>query len=316
MSNNTNIATNKLAAKAPKPKHRKIKLGRDDVIYYSIIHLLLILLLIVILYPLIYIVSSSFSSATAVSTGQVILLPVDFSLEGYKAVFSNDDVVRGCANTILYTVVGTFINIAMTMMAAFPLASVKLPGRNIVLSLFTFTLVFSGGMIPTYMLISNLGMINKIWAMVLPGAIMTYNLMIARSFIQSSIPAEMREAADIDGCSDFRYFFSMVLPLSKAVIAVLVLFYAIGHWNAYFNAFLYLNDRDKYPLQLILREILIANSIDSSQIMDPEVAAAKQGMAELLKYALIIVSTVPVMCLYPLVQKYFIKGVMIGSVKG
>ncbi len=294
----------------------KRRMSKDDRIYYTVIHIILGILLLTIIYPLIYIVSSSFSSPTAVSAGRVILWPVDLSLEGYTAVFQNKDVLSGYGNTILYTVLGTLINVCFTMIAAYPLASKKLPGKKFFMFLFTFTMIFNGGMIPTYILIRDLHMIDTIWALVIPGAISVYNLMIARTFVQSSIPQELYEAAELDGCSDTRYFFSMVLPLSKAIIAVLVLFYAIGHWNAYFNAFLYLNDRSKFPLQLILREILIANSINNSQIVDPEIAAAKQGMAELLKYSLILVSTVPVMCLYPFVQKYFVKGVMIGSVKG
>lgn len=294
----------------------KRRMSKDDRIYYTVIHIILAILLISIIYPLIYIVSSSFSSPTAVSAGRVILWPVDLSLEGYQAVFENKDVLTGYGNTIIYTVLGTLINVCFTMIAAYPLSSKKLPGKNFFMFLFTFTMIFNGGMIPTYILIRDLHMLDTIWALVIPGAISVYNLMIARTFVQSSIPLELYEAAQLDGCSDTRYFFSMVLPLSKAIIAVLVLFYAIGHWNAYFNAFLYLNDRAKFPLQLILREILIANSINNSQIVDPEIAAAKQGMAELLKYSLILVSTVPVMCLYPFVQKYFVKGVMIGSVKG
>lgn len=294
----------------------KVRMGRDDKIYYAIVHILLILIIVIIGYPLIYIVSSSFSSPTAVSTGKVVLWPVDLSLEGYKAVFKNSDVLTGYLNTIIFTFFGTLINVIFTMFAAYPLASSKMPGRRIILFLFTFTMIFSGGMIPTYILIKNLHMLNSIWAMIIPGAVSVYNLMIARTFIQSSIPQELYEAAEIDGCSDVHYFAKIVLPLSKSIIAVLVLFYAIGHWNAYFNAFLYLDDRKLFPLQIVLREILIANSVNSNMVLDPEIAAAKQGMAELLKYSLILVSTVPVMCLYPFVQKYFVKGVMIGSVKG
>ena len=299
-----------------KRKRIKIRLSGGDRIYYTVIHVILIVLLIIVLYPLIFVVSSSFSSPDAVSAGRVFLWPVDPSLEGYRAVFENGDVVSGYGNTILYTVLGTLINVAVTMVAAYPLSRKDLPGKSFFLFLFTFTMIFSGGMIPTYILIKDLHMINTLWAMVVPGALSVYNLMITRTYLQESIPGELLEAAQIDGCGDGRYFFSIVLPLSKAIIAVLVLFYAIGHWNAYFNAFLYLNDRKLFPLQLVLREILIANTIDTSTIVDPEVAAAKQGMADLLKYSLIIVSTVPVMCLYPFVQKYFVKGVMIGSIKG
>ncbi|MFV0400666.1 MAG: carbohydrate ABC transporter permease [Oscillospiraceae bacterium] len=299
-----------------KAKKQKIVLPIDDKIYYTIIHILMILLLAVVLYPLIYVVSASFSSAYAVSTGRVILWPVDISLEGYKAVFENRDIITGYRNTIIYTVSATVVNIVVTMCCAYPLSRKDLPGRNIFMLIFTFTMIFNGGLIPTYMLMRDLKLINTVWAMILPGAMSVYNMIIARTFIQNSIPGDLLEAAHIDGCSDARYFFSIVLPLSKAIIAVLVLFYAIGHWNAYFNAFLYLNDRKMFPLQIILREILLANQVDANLVMDPEVAAAKQGMAELLKYSLIMVSTVPVMCLYPFVQKYFVKGVMIGSIKG
>ena len=175
---------------------------------------------------------------------------------------------------------------------------------------------FSGGMIPTYLLISNLRMINTRWALLLPGAMSVYNMIIARTFIQNSIPGELLEAAQIDGCSDSLYFFKIVLPLSKAVMAVLTLYYAVGHWNAYFNAFIYLSNRSLYPLQIILREILIENSISAETLMDEQMAAQKAGLSDLLQYSLIVVSTAPILCIYPFVQKYFIKGVMIGSVKG
>jgi multiple sugar transport system permease protein/putative aldouronate transport system permease protein len=182
--------------------------------------------------------------------------------------------------------------------------------------LFTFTMLFSGGMIPDYILLRDLRMLNTRFAMLIPGAIAAYNMIITRTFISASIPGELREAADIDGCSDIQYFLAVVLPLSKAVIAVITLYYAVAHWNSYFNAFLYLTNKNLFPLQIVLRDILIANSIDPSAILDPEIAAAKQGMTDLLKFSLIIVSSLPVMLIYPFIQKYFIKGVMIGSIKG
>ncbi len=309
------MATNAIPSETAS-RHRKISAPQEDVTYYAIIHIILIVLLILVMYPLIYIVSASFSSPYAVSSGRVILWPVDLSLEGYRSVFKNSSVLTGYANTILYTTLGTAINIVVTMAAAYPLSRRDMPYRDFFMILFSFTMIFSGGMIPLYIQIKDLHMIDSLWAMVLPGAMSVYNMIIARTFLQSSIPGELLEAAQIDGCNDVRYFFSIVMPLSKALLAVLVLFYAIGHWNAYFNAFLYLNSQNKFPLQIVLRQILLANSIASNMIEDPEVAAAKQGMAELLKYSLIMVSTVPVMCLYPFVQKYFVKGVMIGSIKG
>ena len=301
-----------------KEQNIKSKIGRsrDDKIFDAVVMLVVTFIFIIMLYPLIYIVSASFSSARAVSTGRVFLWPVDPSLEGYRAVFENKDILSGYINTIFYTCFGTFINIAVTMMAAYPLARVDFKARGVLSFVFTFTMLFSGGMVPTYLVIKQLGMINTVWAMVLPGALSVYNMIVARSFIQSNIPHELLQAAQIDGCSDTKYFFAMVLPLSKTVIAVITLFYAVTHWNAFFNAFLYLNDRSKYPLQIILKEILVSSKIDANMVIDEELMAAKQGLAELLKFSLIIVATAPILCVYPFIQKYFVKGVMIGSVKG
>ena len=284
-------------------------------LFYSIVYTVLILLLIVVLYPLIYIVSASFSSPNAVSTGKVILFPVDFSLEGYKEVMKYSDVWIGYRNTILYTVAGTVLNVVLTMLTGFGLSRKGLPGRKFITFLFTFTMLFSGGLVPTYLVMNRLNLINTPFAMIFPGAINITNRIIARTFI-SSIPDDLEEAAMIDGCSHARYFFEMVVPLSKAIIAVLMLYYAVGHWNAYFNALIYLSNRALYPLQLFLREILVLNTAGADTIMDPELEEKMRGMAELLKYALIVVSTAPILCAYPFAQKYFTKGVMVGSLKG
>ena len=294
----------------------KISSSREDKIFNVIIHIIIATLLIIVAYPLIFVLSSSFSSKEAVTNGLVFLWPVDFSIEGYAAVFQKPDVLIGYRNTIIYTVVGTMLNLVLTMIAAYPLSRKDLPGGKFLTLIFTFTMIFNGGMIPTYMLVKGMGLMNSPVAMVILGGISAYNLIIARTFIQNSIPGELLEAARIDGCSDFRYFGQIILPLSKSVIAVLTLYYAITHWNAYFNAFLYLNNENYWPLQLFLREILLENQIDASQILDPELQEAKQGMANLLKYSLIVVSTIPVMILYPFIQKHFVSGVMIGSVKG
>lgn len=288
----------------------------EDRVFYCITGIVVTFILLVVLYPLIYIVSSSFSSPSAVSAGKVVLFPVDFSLEGYKAVFKNKDIVSGYLNTIYYALAGTFINVTLTMFAAYPLARTDLPGKNKIMFIFTFTMFFSGGMIPSYMLVKDLGLMDTRWAILLPGALSVYNMIITRTFIQSSIPKEMLEASQIDGCNDIQYFFKIVLPLSKPVLAVITLFYVVGHWNAYFNAFLYLTDRKLYPLQIILREILIVNSIDPSMVVDEALLTAKQGIADLLKYSLIVVSVVPMLIIYPFIQKHFAKGMMIGSVKG
>mgnify|MGYP002347281219 FL=1 len=276
----------------------------------------MLLIFLIVLYPLIYVLSSSFSAPLAVMTGKVFLWPVEFSLEGYDAVFKERNVFVGYYNSLRYMVIGTFVNVAATMIAAYPLSRKDMPFRGVCMFLFTFTMFFAGGLIPNYMLMQKLNLIDTTAVMILPGAISVYNMIIARTFIQNSIPSDLREAAFIDGCNDIRYFFSIVLPLSKAVIAVISLYYAVGHWNSYFNAFIYLNSRSRYPLQLFLREILVANTIDPSLTIDPYENEQIQGMADLLKYSLIIVATVPLLVIYPFVQKYFVKGVMIGSLKG
>lgn len=291
-------------------------LGSRDKIFYTIITIILTLFFIIVLYPCIYVISASFSSGDAVQAGKVVLWPVDVSIEGYKTVFNTKDVWIGFRNSLFYTVVGTSINIVMTVMAAYSLARPDVPGRNGIMLLFTFTMFFNGGMIPTYMVIRALGMLDTIWCLIIPGAVGAYNLIVARTFIQNSIPLELLEAAKIDGCSDVKYLLKVVIPLSKAVIAVLVLFYGVGHWNAYFNAMIYLHTKDLFPLTLFLRQILLMEQIDPSTITDPELQAQMAKAAGVIKYALIVVSMVPVMLIYPFIQKYFVKGVMIGSIKG
>lgn len=295
---------------------KRISTSKSDTVFYVISGIIMTILLIIALYPMIFVLSASFSSGDAVSSGKVILWPVEFNLEGYKTVFRNDDILRAYWNTLLYTVVGTLINVAMALITAYPLSRKDLKGRNFLMLIFTFTMFFSGGMIPAYININNLHLMNTFWVMVLPGALSVYNMIITRTFIQSSIPHEMLEAASIDGCNDTRYFFSFVLPLSKAIIAVNTLFSAVNHWNAYFNAMIYLNDREKLPLQNIMRELLVLNEMNLSDLMDPEQALLLLNSVAVLKYSLIVVATVPILCAYPFAQKYFVKGVMIGSIKG
>jgi multiple sugar transport system permease protein/putative aldouronate transport system permease protein len=239
-----------------------IKLSFNDRVFYFFNNMFLWIALLLTLYPIVYIVSASFSSANAVTTGKVVLWPVDFSLEGYIAVFKDKSIVTGYYNSILYTVVGTVINVTMTLLAAFPLSRREMVGCKPLNFIFAFTMWFSGGMIPTYLLIRDLGWINTRWALWIPGAVGVWNVIITRTYFQTSVPEELFESANIDGCGYFRYFTSIVLPLSGAITAVITLFYAVGHWNAYFNAFLYLNKKDLFPLQLVLRDILIQNSID------------------------------------------------------
>lgn len=293
----------------------KIKQSKGDRLFTIVNDLLLLVGFLIVLYPLIYILSSSFSAPKAVATGKVILWPVDISLRGFEAVFEHKAIVTGFLNTIFYTVVGTAVNIVMTIMAAYPLSRKTMVGRRPILFLFTFTMIFNGGLIPSYLLNSDLGLINTRAVMIIPLAISVYNVIICRTFFESTIPDELLEASQIDGCSHFRFLLQMVIPLSKSIIAVLVLYYALGHWNSYFQAFIYITDRSKFPLQIILRDILVLNSVNDI-IADPQLYAARQGMAELLKYSLIVVSSAPFMIAYPFVSKHFVKGVMIGSVKG
>ena len=294
----------------------RISASRDDLVYYIISGFIMSVLLVMALYPLVFVLSASFSSGDAVSSGKVILWPVELNLEGYKTVFRNNDILRAYWNTLLYTAAGTLINVSMALITAYPLSRRDLRGRGFLMLIFTFTMFFSGGMIPSYINISNLHLMNTFWVMVLPGALSVYNMIVTRTFIQTSIPYEMLEAASIDGCNDTKYFFSFVLPLSKAIIAVNTLFSAVNHWNAYFNAMIYLNDRDKLPLQNIMRELLVLNEMNLSDLVDPEQALLMLNSVAVLKYALIVVATVPILCAYPFAQKYFVKGVMIGSVKG
>lgn len=294
---------------------KKVKTSRNDKIYYGIIYAIVIILAIIVLYPMIYVVSASMSSANALMSGKVWLWPVDISFEGYKAVFRSSDVWLGYANTIFYTVVGTLINVSMTMICAYPLSRTTLFGRSFIMFMFSFTMLFGGGLIPNYLLIKNLGMLNTRWALLIPNAMSVYNMIVARTFIQTSIPGELLESAKIDGCNDILYFFKMVLPLSKSILAVLTLWYAVGHWNAYFNAFIYLTDKELFPLQIFLRDILISNQM-SADLNDPEIAQQMMTIQMTLKYALIVISTAPLYLFYPFAQKHFVKGVMVGSVKG
>lgn len=298
------------------PKTSRIHTTREDKRLYIFTNIIITLFFLVVLIPLVHVVAASFSSGDAILAGKVLLWPVEFSLEGFKTVFKYKEVFTSFRNSVVYSITGTFINVFLTMITAYALARRSLPFRGIIMFLFTFTMFFSGGMIPSYLQIKRLNIIDSMWALILPGAISAYNMIIARTFISTNIPDEMLEASQIDGCSDIRFFLTMVIPLSKAIVAVLCVYYLVGHWNSWYNAFLYIYDRDKYPLQLVLREILITNTFDSDRMMDPELLEKMQGLADVLKYVLIVISSLPMMMLYPFAQKFFIQGVMIGSVKG
>ncbi|WP_127580086.1 carbohydrate ABC transporter permease [Paenibacillus koleovorans] len=295
----------------------RIRDSAGDRTFNFLNYLFMTLFFLAVLYPILYVISSSFSSPSAVMAGRVKLWPVEPSLVGYKALFEYSPIWRGYANSILYTVTGTIVNVVLTILAAYPLSRKDCYGRNWIMLLITFTMLFSGGLIPTYLVIDALGMVNTIWAMIIPSAITVWNVILARTYFQSTISDELLEAAQIDGCNDFKFVGYVVLPLSKAIIAVISLFYAVSHWNAFFDALIYLRDRDKYPLQMFLRDILVLNAVDTSMIgVDSETAQAREGVREVLKYSIIIVASLPVMLMYPFVQKYFVKGVMIGSLKG
>jgi len=288
-----------------------------DISYVALTTAILIFAALAMLIPIVHIVASSFSSAEAVSLGKVAFWPVDATLDGYKEVFNTSSVVWSFRNSIVYTVVGTTINLIFTMLAAYPLSRRDLRCRNYIMFLFSFTMLFSGGMIPMYLQVSRLGLLDTIWAIVLPGAMSVYNVIVLRTYISSSIPYDLYESASLDGCSDFRYLIQIVVPLSRPILAVLVLWYAVGHWNSYFNAMIYLRTYTKNPLQIILRNLLILDEFSKGDFSSDVIALEKaKRMRDLYKYSLIIVSTVPVMLLYPLIQKHFVKGVMLGSIKG
>lgn len=288
-----------------------------DRAYLVITLAILTIMLVVVAFPLIYVVSSSFSSPEAVGNGRVVLLPVDPGIEGYRAVFTTPIIWRGYRNSIFYTFFGTLINLVMTMLAAYPLSRRDLKARTFVNIMFSFCMIFGAGMIPTYLLVRDLKLLNTVWAMLIPGAMSVYNVVIARTYIQSSVPHELYESASLDGCTDFRYLWQIVVPLSKPIIAVLTLWYAVGHWNSYFNAMIYLRDQTLAPLQIVLRNILIVEDMNSLEMMNNiNEFLDKQYMKNLYQYSLIIVASAPVMMLYPFIQKYFVKGIMLGSLKG
>ncbi len=299
-----------------------IKESPTDRIFLILNYVFLAIALICVLYPLLYIVSASISSPTYVNSGEMWLFPKGITFEGYQRVFENQSIWQGYGNTILYTVVGTLVNLLVTIPAAYALSRSDFVGRGFFMAMFLVTMFFSGGLIPTYLLVKNLGLVNTMWALILPGAASVWNIIVARTFFQSTIPKELQEAAHIDGCTNLRLFWKIVIPLSAPIIAVMALFYGVGHWNSYFNALVYLNDESKYPLQMVLRKILVLQEMTGSGIgaaTSGEAAMAMNKRAEsaaLLKYAVIIVSTLPIIAVYPFLQRYFVQGVMIGSVKG
>lgn len=294
-------------------RNTRIKESKIDRVFMGGIYVFLTLILLAVLYPLIYIVSASFSSPSAVTSGQVWLFPVEPTLLGYTSVFKNPEIIQGFSNSLFYTVAGTLISVSITIMLAYPLSRKSFYGRNVIMVILVFTMIFDGGLIPLYLVVKDLHLIDTIWALLLPSALAVFQVIIARAFFQSTIPEELVEASEMDGCSDIGFIFKVVLPLAKPIIAVLVLMYAVMKWNMYFDAMIYLKSEELFPLQLILRSILILNVDPTANV---EEMLKMQGLKELLKYSLIVVSSLPVLLIYPFVQKHFVKGMLIGSVKG
>ena len=295
----------------------KIKRAKGDLVFDTINTLLLVLVMLVVLYPLYFIVIASFSDPLEVLSGHVVFFPKKVSLEAYKMVFRDAQILTGYRNTIFYTLLGTAVNIVLTVLAAYPLSRRDLAGGKFFTVMLAVTMFFSGGLIPTYLMVSNtLHLLDTIWAMILPGAISVWNVIIVRTYFQTSIPPELSEAAMVDGCSDFMLLAKVILPLSMPVLAVMVLFYGVAHWNSFFNALIYLNDKALYPLQLILRSILVQNTMSEDMLAEVDSLANRQVMAETIKYALIVVASAPIIAVYPFLQKYFVKGIMVGAIKG
>lgn len=275
--------------------------------------------IIMISYPLIYILSASISDPSFVNSGKMWLFPKDISFEGFKRVFESKEIWVGYRNTIFYTFLGTFINLAVTLPCAYALSRHDLVGKGVIMGLLIFTMFFDGGLIPTYLLVRDLNMLNTIWAMVIPNAASVWNIIVTMTFFRVTIPRGLEEAAEVDGASVFRIFFQIVLPLSAPIIAVMALFYGVGHWNSYFNALIYLSERDLFPLQLFLRDILIQQEITAELMIqggNPEAIGEQARIASIIKYAVMIISAAPLLIIYPFLQRFFLKGVMIGSVKG
>jgi len=288
----------------------------EDIIFDIVNTVLLSITLLVVAYPLYFSLIASFSDPQAVYQGKVVFFPSDITIEGYKKIFSNVSIWTGYLNSIYYTTVGTILNLTFTLPLAFALSRKELPLGGTYMKIFAFTMYFYGGIIPLYFIVKNFDMIDKIWALVIPTLIATYNMIIARSFFMGSIPEELKESAFLDGCGYIRFFFSIVLPLSKALIAVMALFYAARHWNGYFEALVYMQQESKFPLQLVLRTILIESQSAMQDTSDITALADKMKLVDLVKYGCVIVASVPMLIFYPFVQKHFVKGVMIGAVKG
>ena len=294
---------------------RAIKYVNSDTIFLGFIYIIMFLICIIMLYPLILTVSNSVSDPQSIVRGEVKLLPVGFSFESYEKVFENEDIIRGFINSVIYTVVGTIVNLIMTILAAYPLSRKDLVGKNVIMLFITFTMFFSGGMIPTFLVVRNLHLMNTMWAIILPGAINAYNMIIARTYFINNIPQELQDAAMIDGCSNTKFLIKVVLPISTTIIVILTMFYAVSHWNAYLNPLMYFSKKEMYPLQVIIRDIL--QSAQAADMTNADtVLSTRFFEIERIKYASIVIASLPMVIAYPFIMKYFQKGVMMGAIKG
>lgn len=300
----------------PMNPHVRQKKQVSDWVIDIVIAIVLAAIVFMVVYPMWFIIIASFSDQHAVSAGQVRIFPKGISLYGYQKLFSDARIWTGYKNTIMYAVLGTLLNLVVTMPAAFAMSRREFKPRRVLMFLLTFTMFFSGGMIPSYLLIKSLGMLNSMWVFIIPGAMSVWNLIIARSFFETSIPEDLHDAAQIDGLSYFGYFMKIVLPLSTAILAVIGLYYFVGHWNDYFTGLIYVNEQDKLPLQNVLQQILLANQTNQMGQDSALSGVEAQQFADQIKYGVIIVATLPLLVIYPFLQKYFEKGVMIGAVKG
>lgn len=294
----------------------RIQYSAGDKAVLTVITVFLVIFFVIVAYPILYVLACSISDPAEIIAGRVTIIPIRPTLEGLKTTLTYSRIYTGLLNSLFYAGSAVVVNLILTVMCAYPLSRPDFQGRNAIMFLCAFTMWFSGGMIPGYMLVRDLGMLNTVWAIIVPGAMSVYNMIIMRTYFQASIPVALLESAHLDGCSDIRFLISIVLPLSGPILAIIALYAFVGQWNSYFDAFLYLSDRKLYPMQLVLREILLMNDASLVEGLDIEEYERRMLMGELLKYASIVISSLPVIALYPFVQKYFVKGVMIGALKG
>lgn len=296
---------------------KKQKIGSGEIGFDIIVTLIAIVVFTIVVYPLWYIVISSFSSGAAITQGKVVLFPVDITLDGYIEILNHNLLPRSFINTLIYTVSGAAVDIIFTVSTAYVLSRKNLAGRKWLALFFAFTMWFNAGLIPTFLHYRNLGIVNTRLAIILPGAIIITNMVIVRTFFENSVPLELLEASKLDGCSDIKYLFKVAIPLAKPIIAVIALYYAVGHWNQFFNAMVYLQDTKLYPLQLVLRDVLLTGENASDLAgMTAEDLLIMENLRQMLKYSVIVVSSLPMLIFYPFVQRYFVAGLSAGAVKG